>query len=71
MQILAGHNLCEIFGMAAMPFHCNLPRALSVLVLKIASCLYPYIDSFLIFNCEWPTIRHLRLSQWEDETVVG
>ena len=47
--------------MAAMPFPCNgillfqgnLPRVLSVLVLKIASCLIPYIDSFLILNGEW------------------
>ena len=49
-----------IFEMAAMPFlcngilliQCNLPRVLSVLVLKIANCLIPYIDSFLILNGE-------------------
>ena len=31
---------------------CNLPRVISVLVLKIASCLIPNIDSFLILNGE-------------------
>ena len=41
-----------MFGMAAMPFlcngilltQCNLPTVLSVLVLKIASCLIPYVS---------------------------
>ena len=53
----------NIFGMAAMPFlcngilliQCNLPRVLSVLVLNIAICLIPYIDSFLILYGEWPS----------------
>ena len=51
----------SILEMAAMPFlfngilliQCNLPRVLSTLVLKIASCLVPYINSFLILNGEW------------------
>ena len=50
-----------VFEIAAMPFLFNgifliqykLPRVLSVLVLKIASCLIPYINSFLILNGEW------------------
>ena len=45
----------DLFEIAAMPFPCNgilliqgnFPRFLSVLGLKIASCLIPYIDSFL------------------------
>ena len=44
-----------IFGMATMPFLCNgtllfqghLPRVLPVTILKYASCLIPYIVSFL------------------------
>ena len=46
----------HLFEMAAMPLPCNgtvliqgnLPRVLSVFVLKIASCLIPLFDSFLI-----------------------
>ena len=47
--------------MVALLFPCNvifliqshLQSVLSVLVLKIASCLIHYIDSFLILNGEW------------------
>ena len=50
--------------MAAMPFlcngilllQCNLTRVLPVLILKYASCLIPYIDSFLFLCGEWSSL---------------
>ena len=53
-----------IFEMAALLFLCNgilliqgnLLRVLSVLVLKIVSCLIHYIDLFLILNEEWSSL---------------
>ena len=50
-----------IFGMAAMPFLCNgnllfqgnLPRILPVTIFINASCLIPYIISFLILCGQW------------------
>ena len=54
----------SIFGMAIMPFLCNgtllfqgnLPRVLPVTIFKYASCLIPYIVSFLILCGEWPSL---------------
>ena len=59
---MAGIN--QVFGMAAMPFLCNgillfqfnLPRVLPVLILKYASFLIPYIDSFLFMCWEWSSL---------------
>ena len=61
-----GHSaiFIVIFGMAAMPFlcnsilffQCNLPSVLPVLILKYASCLNPYIDSFLFLCGEWSSL---------------
>ena len=58
-----------------MPFPCNgilriqsnLPRVLSVLVLEIASCLIPYINSFLILNWEWSSFlfQDLVFLKWQ------
>ena len=53
-----------IFGMAAMPFLFNgtllfqghLPRVLPVKIYKYASCLIPYIVSFLIMCGEWSSL---------------
>ena len=53
-----------LFGMASMPFLCNgtllfqgnLPRVLPVTIFKYASCLIPYIVSFLILCGEWPSL---------------
>ena len=58
------HMYTTIFGMAAMPFLCNgtlffqgnLPRVLPVIIYKYASCLIPYIVSFLILCGEWSTL---------------
>ena len=54
----------QIFGMATLPFlcngtllfQCNLPRVLPVTIYKYASCLIPYIISFLILCGEWPSL---------------
>ena len=48
-----GSSAARGSGSNKIIIQCNLPRVLSVLVLKIASCLIPYIDSFLILNEEW------------------
>ena len=50
--------------MAAMPFLCNgtllfqcyLTWVLPVLILKYASCLIPYINSFLFLCREWSSL---------------
>ena len=37
-------------------FQCNLPRVLPVTIYKYASCLIPYIVSFLILCGEWSSL---------------
>ena len=59
------HNFSRIFfGMATMPFLCNgpllfqgnLPMVLPVIILKYASCLIPYIVSFLFLCGKWSSL---------------
>ena len=47
---------CHSSVMVLWVFQCNLPRVLPVTIYKYASCLIPYIVSFLILCGEWPSL---------------